>query len=320
MVDAMEEAPVIEARALRKRYGERVAVAEIDLAVNRGEIVGLLGPNGAGKTTTMSILAGVLNRDSGRAAIAGHDLDREPIAARRSLGYVPQSIALYPTMSALENLLFFGRMQGLRAAAARDAAWRMLEQAGLASRARDPVGLYSGGMQRRVNIACGMIHEPPALLLDEPTVGVDPQSRERIFAMVEAAAAAGTAVLYSTNYTEEVERLCSRVILMDHGRVAAHGSTREIIMMAGGGLRVELVTRIEIPPDWAAHLVADRRELARSNGAYHTAFAIAAMDHVPEIIKLARDLEGGLVEFHLHRPNLQDAFLVLTGHGLRDSL
>jgi len=169
--------PIIEAQDLHKRYGDREAVDGVSIAVNAGEIVGLLGPNGAGKTTTLSMLSGVIAPDSGRVSIAGHDLSASPLKARNSLGLVPQSLALYPTLTALENLLFFGRMEGLSLRDAMSRAQGLLEEVGLNDRSSDLVGEFSGGMKRRLNLACGMIHLPAAIMLDEPTVGVDPQSR-----------------------------------------------------------------------------------------------------------------------------------------------
>jgi len=204
---------MIRAEDLRKRYGDRTALDGVSFSVNAGEIVGLLGPNGAGKTTTLSILSGVIDPDSGRASIATHSLATEPRVARRSLGLVPQSLALYPTLTALENLMFWGRIQGMAARDALKRARELLEEVGLDDRADDEVEEFSGGMMRRLNIACGMIHSPAAIMLDEPTVGVDPQSRGRIFAVVERAAQAGGAILYSTHYMEEAERLCNRIVL-----------------------------------------------------------------------------------------------------------
>ncbi|MGA9722410.1 MAG: ABC transporter ATP-binding protein, partial [Candidatus Binatus sp.] len=194
----MNSGPMIRAEDLRKHYGERVALDGVSFTVNAGEIVGLLGPNGAGKTTTLSILSGVIAPDSGHASIATHDLATEPRLARRSVGLVPQSLALYPTLTALENLMFWGRIQGMPARDALNRARGLLEEVGLSDRADEVVEEFSGGMMRRLNIACGMIHFPAAIMLDEPTVGVDPQSRGRIFAVVEAAAQAGGAILYST--------------------------------------------------------------------------------------------------------------------------
>ena len=199
----------------------------MSFTVNAGEIVGLLGPNGAGKTSALSILSGVIAPDSGRASIASYDLATAPRLARRKLGLVPQSLALYPTLTALENLVFFGRMEGMAARGALSHARTLLEEVGLGDRADDVVNEFSSGMMRRLNIACAMVHFPAALMLDEPTVGVDPQSRGRIFAIVEAAAQAGGAILYSTHYMEEAERLCNRIVLIDHGKIVAQGTNRD---------------------------------------------------------------------------------------------
>jgi ABC-2 type transport system ATP-binding protein len=314
----MENASAVAADGLRKRFGARIALDGVSLSVAAGEIVGLLGPNGAGKTTTLSILAGVIAPDSGRAEICGHDLVGAPAAARRRLGLVPQSLALYPTLTARENLEFFGRIEGLRTHEAHGRALRLLDEAGLADRADDPVAAFSGGMKRRLNLACGMIHGPSALLLDEATAGVDPQSRERIFAVVEDAAARGAAVLYSTHYMEEVERLCARVVLIDHGRVVAEGGVRELIARAGAEPRIELRTLRPLDAGWIAGFDGVR-ELARDDAAEPGAsLVLNNVELVPAVLQRAAQIGGEVSEFFLHRPNLQDAFIALTGHALRD--
>ncbi len=312
---------VLEAVDLRKRYGDRIAVEGVALSVTAGEIVGLLGPNGAGKTTTLSILGGTLESDSGTVRIAGHDLRLTPARARRSLGFVPQSVAVYPTLTAVENLDFFGRIQGLKKADSRAATAALLEEVGLTDRANDIVGTFSGGMKRRLNLACGMLHRPEVLLLDEATAGVDPQSRELIFAVIKNAAAHGTAILYSTHYMEEAELLCNRVILIDHGHIVAQGTVRQLVTLAGVEARVDLMTRVSMPAGWALTLAGVRELAIVSNGAPYAALAVQSLDErVPEIISLANEFGGGIVELHLHRPNLQDAFIALTGHALRDAI
>jgi ABC-2 type transport system ATP-binding protein len=317
----MDGPPALEAVDLQKRYGDRVAVDGVAVSVNAGEIVGLLGPNGAGKTTTMSILAGTLESDSGSVRIAGHDLRLNPSRARRSLGFVPQSVAVYPTLTAFENLDFFGRIQGLKKADARGATAALLEEVGLPDRSNDIVGTFSGGMKRRLNLACGMLHRPEVLLLDEATAGVDPQSRELIFAVIRNAAAHGTAVFYSTHYMEEAELLCNRVLILDHGRIVAEGSVRQLVALAGVEGRVELMTRVSMPAGWARTLAGVRELDIALNGTPCAALAVQSLDErIPEIVALAIELGGGIVELHLHRQNLQDAFIALTGHALRDAI
>ena len=310
---------MIRAEDLRKRYGDRVALDGISFTVNAGEIVGLLGPNGAGKTTTLSILSGVIAPDSGRASIATHDLATDPRMARRSLGLVPQSLALYPTLTALENLMFWGRIQGMASSDALSHARTLLDEVGLADRADDEVAEFSGGMMRRLNIACGMMHFPAAIMLDEPTVGVDPQSRGRIFAVVEAAAQAGGAILYSTHYMEEAERLCNRIVLIDHGKIVAQGTDRELIALAGTEPRIEIMTKKALPPGWSNGIAG----VGEMPWAVVDGFAAAAtlnnLEQVPDVIRRAVEVGDEVIEFHVHRPNLQDAFLKLTGHALRDA-
>jgi linearmycin/streptolysin S transport system ATP-binding protein len=311
--------PIIEAQDLHKRYGDRVAVDGVSISVNAGEIVGLLGPNGAGKTTTLSMLSGVIAPDSGRVSIAGYDLSGSPLEARNSLGLVPQSLALYPTLTALENLLFFGRIEGLSLRDATDRAHRLLEEVGLSDRSRDLVGEFSGGMKRRLNLACGMIHFPAAIMLDEPTVGVDPQSRGRIFAVIESAANSGGAILYSTHYMEEAERLCNRIVLIDHGKIVAQGTDTELIALAGTEPRLEIVTKRELPRGWSNGIAGVTELPWEVLDGFAAALTLATIDQVPDVIRRAGEIGDEVVEFHVHRPNLQDAFLKLTGHALRDA-
>ena len=310
---------MIRAEDLRKRYGDRVALDGISFTVNAGEIVGLLGPNGAGKTTTLSILSGVIAPDSGRASIATHDLATDPRMARRSLGLVPQSLALYPTLTALENLMFWGRIQGMASSDALSHARTLLDEVGLADRADDEVAEFSGGMMRRLNIACGMMHFPAAIMLDEPTVGVDPQSRGRIFAVVEAAAQAGGAILYSTHYMEEAERLCNRIVLIDHGKIVAQGTDRELIALAGTEPRIEIMTKKALPPGWSNGIAGVGEMPWEVVDGFAAAATLNNLEQVPDVIRRAVEVGDEVIEFHVHRPNLQDAFLKLTGHALRDA-
>ncbi len=309
----------VAAENLTKCYGKRTALNGLSLAVKAGEVIGLLGPNGAGKTTALSILATILPPHSGRASICGRDVVKEPDAARSHLGLVTQSVAIYPALSGRENLEFFGLMQGLSRRTAHSLAQRMLDQVGLADRAQDTAGSYSGGMKRRLNLACGIIHSPPVLLLDEPTVGVDPQSRELIFELIDQAAAEGRAVIYSTNYMEEAERLCPRVLLIDEGRVVASGTPQELIAMAGTRAQIRLNTRTRLPQGWVNGLGGAYEIRVASGDGVTATVRVDEVEIVPEVLRRARDAGGEVKDFALHQPNLQDAFIALTGHALRDA-
>ena len=213
--------PVLDIRSLRKTYGDLVAVDEVSFAVERGQLIGLLGPNGAGKTTTVSMIAGLVTPERGEVRIDGHALAGDTDPVKRRIGLVPQDLALYDELSARDNLRFFGSLYQLAGAALDDAIARALGLVGLADRARDRVQTFSGGMKRRLNLAAGLLHDPDILLLDEPTVGVDPQSRNAIFDNLELLRSRGKTLLYTTHYMEEAERLADRIVVIDHGRVIA---------------------------------------------------------------------------------------------------
>src|ERR1700733_5866897 len=215
---------MIEVEQLRKQYGDIAAVKDVTFTAHTGEIFGLLGPNGAGKTTTIGCISSLLTPTAGHIRVMGHDVVRDGVAARRSIGVVPQEIALYEDLSARENLSYWGGAQGMRNPKLRERIQQVLELTGLQNRAREPVKQFSGGMKRRLNFACGILHSPKVLLLDEPTVGVDPQSRVRLLDLVRAQAQAGTCVIYTTHYMEEAEALCDRLAIMDHGKVIAAGT------------------------------------------------------------------------------------------------
>jgi len=321
---------LIDVRALQVRYGERWALDDLSFQVGRGEVVGLLGPNGAGKTTTLSVLATLRKPDAGTITIGGNSVTHAPARVRRILGVVPQGLALYPTFTARENARLFARLNGLRAAAARDAAEAALRVVGLLERADDLVGEFSGGMQRRLNLACGMLHAPQVLLLDEPTAGVDPQSRARIIDAVREQAARGAAVLYSTHYLEEAERVCDRVVLIDEGRLVTQGTPEQLIQRSGGALRLEVVTRAALT---AGHLrdlagvrvissgpnaAASNRPAAGARRGCTTQVALSDLSLAAAVLACANDAGGGVLEFHVHQPSLQDVFIALTGRELRD--
>ena len=226
---------MLEVRSLRKTYGDLVAVQDVSFTLEEGRVLGLLGPNGAGKTTTVSMIAGLVAPASGLVLIDGQPLAGDTDPKKRRIGLVPQDLALYDELSALANLQFFGSLYNLEAEPLRRAIDSSLQLVGLAERARDKVATFSGGMKRRLNLAASLLHDPDILLLDEPTVGVDPQSRNAIFSNLETLKARGKALLYTTHYMEEVERLADRVVIIDHGRVVAADTLEGLQQFAPAG-------------------------------------------------------------------------------------
>jgi ABC-2 type transport system ATP-binding protein len=305
-------------RGLRKTYGERVAVDHVGFTIARGETYGLIGPNGAGKTTTISIVCGLLTRDAGEVTVAGRPMGPGATDAKAAIGLVPQEVALYEDLSAEENLTFFGRLQGLdrRTVAARVA--EALELVGLTDRAGDRVGAYSGGMKRRTNIAAGLLHRPQLLVLDEPTVGVDPQSRNAILESVEALGAEGLSVLYTTHYMEEAERLCDRIGIIDEGRLIAEGTRRELVARLGAGDRVDVSGTGDLDAFAAACAAlpgvvgADRRDGGVVVRVVDGSTALAG------IVGAAAAEGVAIAGIELVEPDLEDVFLGLTGKALRD--
>ena len=312
-------APILEAIGISRSYGARLALDNVSLAVKPGEIAGLLGPNGAGKTTTLSILATLLRPDRGRILINGKPPESDPRGLGRMIGLVPQSLALYPTLSAAQNVWHFARMQGLSHDAARQQCVKALQDVGLSDRAGDPMHSFSGGMKRLLNLACGIVHRPPVLLLDEPTVGVDHQSREQLLTRIRHYADNGAAIIYSTHYMEEAERICDRVLLIDRGRLIAEGDLEKVISLGGSRPRIELTYRGELPEGRFSSL-AGVREIGATGSESKAVLEMSGLAQIAEVLQGLRALEVNVVDFSLHSPNLSDAFIALTGHTLRDHI
>ena len=260
------EGQLLEVERLLRRFGERVAVDGVSFEIGVGETYGLLGPNGAGKTTTISMIAGVLAPDGGTVRIAGEEITTGGGGAKALIGLVPQEIALFDELTAVENLRFFGRLQGMSGADLDTRIGEVLGIVGLGDRRDDRIEEYSGGMKRRANIAAGLLHRPRLLILDEPTAGVDPQSRNQILASIEELGGAGLSVLYTTHYMEEAERLCDRVGVIDHGHLIAQGSQRELVTQ----LDVHDVIELEVAAvDASRHGGGGRRSARDRRGAGH---------------------------------------------------
>jgi ABC-2 type transport system ATP-binding protein len=306
---AGEAAPALLVRDVVKRFGPTTALDRAGLELRRGERLALLGPNGAGKTTLVRCISGRAAPDAGEIEMLGRQLP--PTGGRHELGFVPQEIALYPDLTARENLEAFGRFHGLTGSELREKVDWALEWTGLADRARELTKTYSGGMKRRVNIACGVLHQPLVLLLDEPTVGVDPQSRERIFAMLDQLWREGTSMLLTTHQLEEAEQQCDRIVIIDHGRAIAEGTLAELIADTVGANRRVVFTLAEACPNLDDMTTGgDGREL------------VAEVEDValelPDLLIRIRESGGRVRDLDVHPPSLHSVFIHLTGRELRE--
>lgn len=302
----------LQIEGLVKHFGKVTAVSGITLQLNAGECLGLLGPNGAGKSTLIRSIVGRVIPDTGKVSVFGNVANS--VEARMALGWVPQDLALYPRLSCRENLQVFGQYHGLRGAALKTAVAWCLDLAALTDRAEDIVKNLSGGMKRRLNMAAGLIHRPKIALMDEPTVGVDPQSRIRIFEMIKKLRGEGMSIIYTTHYMEEAERLCDHIGIIDHGRIVALG-TKDELVRAVFASRSEVVARFENADEGVAAWVKQR------GGLYDNGTAQFTVDHANEIARLldaATQAGYELADVSLRKPNLESVFLQLTGRELRD--
>ena len=309
---------VLEAEGLRKAFGDLVAVSGVSLVIGEGETVGLLGPNGAGKTTAISMIAGLLEPDSGKVTVAGKSITTSSVSSKSAIGLVPQELAIYPDLTANENLAFFGRLYGMGGDDLANRVAEVLEVVGLTERRDDLTKEFSGGMKRRLNIGIGLLHKPELLILDEPTVGVDPQSRNAILESVESLSREGMAVLYTTHYMEEAERLCDRVAIIDEGSIKAEGTRRELVSMVGGMDRVNILAGGNLSE--AAEVVQRLPEVSEATTFDHRLEILAsdAASLLPKLLTEVADAGASIISVEVTEPNLEAVFLHLTGKALRD--
>ena len=303
---------MIKANNLKKRFGSTIALDDVSFEVKKGETFGLLGPNGAGKTTTIQLLCGLAKPDSGTVTLDGKT-DPSLIEVRLSLGVVPQTLAIYEELSAEENLRFFGRIYGLSGQKLKQRVSNCLEIAGLTQRRKERVSKYSGGMKRRLNMVCAFLHEPPLLLLDEPTVGVDPQSRNSIFETIEAMKKQGRTIIYTTHYMEEAERICDRVAILDHGRILDMDSVHNLIVKHGGPSRVE--AELEQSPSDPEKI---RRLIDNKNIQFEGTKIRFETSRPMESLAMLNRSGIHFLTLKVQTANLEDVFLNLTGRRLRD--
>jgi linearmycin/streptolysin S transport system ATP-binding protein len=309
---------VIEVQNLRKQYGDLVAVEEVSFRAEPGQIFGLLGPNGAGKSTTISCLCGLLKPTSGQVSILGHDVVQDGPASRTRLGVVPQELALYEDLSATDNLEYWGSAYGMSGAALKSRVVEVLESIGLLDRAKEPVSRFSGGMKRRLNLGCAIVHKPAVLLLDEPTVGVDPQSRVRLLEVIRELVAAGTCVLYTTHYMEEAESLCDRLAILDHGQIIAAGTLEELRGRLGERDMVRLAGKFPVDAvRTALQALNDAEVLQAEEGAFLVAMS-AAGRRLPMLFDAIHGAGGEVRETTVKQPSLESLFIQLTGKELRE--
>lgn len=309
---------MIKIEGLIKKFGDNVAVDNISLELEEGEIFGLLGPNGAGKSTIINILCGLLSQDRGKVEFLGRDINKHPISAKKNIGIVPQDIAIYDDLTAFENIAFFAGLYGLKGKLLKDRVQETLEFVGLADKAKSRPSDFSGGMKRRLNIACAIAHRPKLIIMDEPTVGIDPQSRNHILQSVRKLNEMGSTIIYTSHYMEEVEELCSRIAIIDHGKVIAEGTNEELKGIVTNTnsvwITVDSVSRVNAESLRAIKGVTNV-EIAEYLIKVHSSVDINNLDKL--ILYFTENLIP-IKSIETKTPNLESVFLTLTGRKLRD--
>lgn len=309
---------MVEIKNLTKKYGSLTAVDDISLKIETGDLYGLLGPNGAGKSTTISIISTFIQPTSGDILVGGHSILTKSSAIRKLIGLVPQDVALYPTLTARENLSFFGKLYGLRGKDLSKKADEILETVGLRDRGNEKIDTYSGGMKRRINIGVGLMNDPKLLILDEPTVGIDPQSRNHILETVKYLNQRGMTVIYTSHYMEEVEFLCKHIGIMDQGKLIAQGSKEEVCALAGN----EETLTIHISQLSAQHFQQLQTILPEYTMHYGdgilTVLGRKIHSVLGDILTILNTEKSKITSLDVQEPNLESVFLHLTGRALRD--
>ncbi|HDX9578652.1 ABC transporter ATP-binding protein [Bacillus cytotoxicus] len=304
---------------ITKSFGKKEVVRGVSFSIEKGETFGLLGPNGAGKSTTISMICGLFPYDSGDIRVGGKSVKEYPMEAKQKIGVVPQDIALYPTLSAKENLIFWGKMYGLSGAAAKKRADEVLAYVGLEDRAKDKIETFSGGMKRRVNIGAALMHEPELLIMDEPTVGIDPQSRNHILETVKKLNEKGMTVIYTSHYMEEVEYLCERLAIVDHGKVIAIGTKSELCNRLADGFMVKLqVNRYDQQLLQKLQALPVVERIVADEDSNTIDIALTHSDAVGTVVSEVVGNRVQIAKLEVQEPNLEALFLQLTGRSLRD--
>ncbi|MBD7986029.1 ABC transporter ATP-binding protein [Sporosarcina sp. Sa2YVA2] len=304
---------------VKKHFGSKDVIKGVSLQIERGESFGLLGPNGAGKSTLIAMICGLISYDAGSIQIDGKPVSKHMHATKKIIGVVPQDIALYPTMSAIDNLVFWGKMYGLKTKMVKTRAREVLEVVGLTERAKDRIETFSGGMKRRINIGAALMHKPELLIMDEPTVGIDPQSRNHILETVKKLNEQGMTVIYTSHYMEEVDYLCKRIAIMDNGKLIASGTKKDLSNRLAGGTVLKLLIE-KIEPEFIEKLKVLKgieTVIVQTSNEIHVHME-TEMELVSEIILLASQLDVKIRNMHLEEANLETLFLQLTGRTLRE--